>query len=131
MTLLTNAILPSIDVTNESQREKRPRVDFAEWADDAADVGLTNELKRYLAAHFTLDDCDEDRLLEFWERQAPTFPRLRASARRILCVPASSAASERTFSSAGRVIEASRNRLNPGTLDSILFLHSARKAKNK
>ncbi|RXN15697.1 macrophage mannose receptor 1-like protein [Labeo rohita] len=80
------------DVTNESQREKRPRVDFAEWAADAADVGLTNELKRYLAAHFTLDDCDEDRLLEFWERQAPTFPRLRALARRILCVPASSAA---------------------------------------
>ncbi|KAL0196826.1 hypothetical protein M9458_005366, partial [Cirrhinus mrigala] len=80
------------DVTNESQREKRPRVDFAEWADDAADVGLMNELKRYLAAHFMLDDCDEDRLLEFWERQAPTFPRLRALARRILCVPASSAA---------------------------------------
>lgn len=131
MTLLTNAILPSIDVTNKSQREKKPRVDFAEWADDAADVGLTNELERYRAAHFKLDDCDEDRLLEFWERQAPTFPRLRALARRILCVPASSAASERTFSSAGRVIEARRNRLNPGTVDSILFLHSARKAKNK
>ncbi|KAL1273043.1 hypothetical protein QQF64_028905 [Cirrhinus molitorella] len=43
------------DVTNESQREKRPRVDFAEWADDAADVGLTNELERYCAAHFTLE----------------------------------------------------------------------------
>lgn len=66
MTLLTNAILPSIDVTNESLREKRPRVDFAEWADDAADVSLTNELERYRVAHFTLDDCDEDRLLEFW-----------------------------------------------------------------
>lgn len=63
MTLMTNAILPSIDVTNESQRVKRPRVDFAEWADDSADVGLTNELERYRA---TLDDCDEDRLLEFW-----------------------------------------------------------------
>ncbi|KAL1276173.1 hypothetical protein QQF64_035796 [Cirrhinus molitorella] len=81
------------DVTNKSQREKRPRVDFAEWANDA---GLTNEFERYCAAHFTLDDCDENRLLEFWERQAPTFPRLRALARRILCVPASSAASEST-----------------------------------
>lgn len=57
--------------------------------------------------------------------------RLRALARRILCIPASSAASECTFSSAGRVIEARRNPLNPGTVDSILFLHSARKAKYK
>lgn len=105
---------------------------FAEWADDrCADVGLENELERYRIAHFTLDDCDEDRLLAFWERQAPTFPRLRALARRILCVPASSAASERTFSSAGHVIEARRNHLNPETVDSIPFLHSARKAKNK
>ena len=88
-------------------------------------------MERYLAAHFTPDDCDEDRLLEFWERQAHTFPRLRALARRILCVPASSAASECTFSSAGRVVEARRNRLNPETVDAILFLHSARKAKTE
>ncbi|ROL55380.1 hypothetical protein DPX16_4848 [Anabarilius grahami] len=57
----TTAPRTSTDVTNESQREKRPRVDFAEWADDAADVGLTNQLELYRAAHFTLDDCDEDR----------------------------------------------------------------------
>ena len=46
-------------------------------------------------------------------------------ARGVLCVPASSASSERAFSSAGRVLEARRNRLNPGTVDAILFLHSA------
>lgn len=117
--------------TDNSQNQKRPRLDFAEWADDrCADVDLEDEVEKYRAARFTLDDCDEDRLLEFWQRQTVSFPQLCALARRILCVPASSAASERTFSSAGRVIEARRNRLNLGTVDSILFIHSARQAKN-
>ncbi len=46
-----------------------------------------------------------------------------------LCIPfpATSASSERTFSSAGRVLESRCNRLNPGTVDAILFLHSERK----
>ncbi|KAL0146912.1 hypothetical protein M9458_057851 [Cirrhinus mrigala] len=82
LTTVIDYLEPFKKASEELQGEDYPTLQLV----DAADVGLTNELKRYLAAHFTLDDCDEDRLLEFWERQAPTFPRLRALARRILCV---------------------------------------------
>ncbi|KAL0146889.1 hypothetical protein M9458_057828 [Cirrhinus mrigala] len=48
---------PFKKASEELQGEDYPTLHLV----DAADVGLTNELKRYLAAHFTLDDCDEDR----------------------------------------------------------------------
>lgn len=60
---LTKAIVSSIVTTIESQGKKRSRLGFTERANDpCADVSLRNELERYLAAHFTLDDCDQVRL---------------------------------------------------------------------
>ena len=95
-----------------------------EW-EDTPDLIEPDEVERYLQAHFTANQCQDDAILEFWQDQRLTFPLLSMLARAVLCVPASSASSERNFSSAGRVLEARRNRLNPGTVDSILFLHSA------
>ena len=82
-------------------------------------------MQRYLDSQFAWDGDD---LLGFWGAQEKqgSFPMLTKVARMILCIPASSAASERAFSSAGRVLEARRNRLNPETVDAILFLHSSR-----
>jgi len=48
---------------------------------------------------------------------------LAVLARKILSVPASSAASERAFSAAGQTITERRTSLKPDTVDSILFLH--------
>ena len=106
---------------------KRRRM-FVEW-DDTPDLIEADEVQRYLQAHFTVDQCQDDTVLQFWKDQRFTFPFLSMLARSVLCVPASSASSERAFSSAGRVLEARRNRLNPGTVDSILFLHSAARSQ--
>uniref|UniRef100_H2ZW59 BED-type domain-containing protein n=1 Tax=Latimeria chalumnae TaxID=7897 RepID=H2ZW59_LATCH len=65
---------------------------------------------------------------DFWKNQETAFPQLSRLARMVLCIPASSATSKHNFSSAGRVIESRRNRLNPETVGSTLFLHSAAKS---
>ena len=46
-------------------------------------------------------------------------------ARRYLCVPATSAPSERLFSAAGLTIAKDRASLNPETADALIFLHDA------
>ena len=63
-------------------------------------------------------------VLTWWKSNASTYPYLSQIARNILCIPASSAASERDFSTAGFVIQERRTQLNPETVDDILFLHS-------
>ena len=105
---------------------KKPRIDFTEWEEDTAGL-IVDEVEGYSSTNFHIDaGSAEVNLLSFWEKQGQSFPRLQHLAKRILCVPATSAASERSFSAAGRVIEARRSRLNPDTVDAILFLHGAK-----
>ncbi|KAK7174101.1 hypothetical protein R3I93_001318 [Phoxinus phoxinus] len=68
------------DVTNESQREKRPRVDFAEWA---ADVGQRMNWSGTVLHTLRWTTVTGTGCLNFGRDS--TFPRLRALARTILC----------------------------------------------
>ena len=106
---------------------KKKKVDFfSEWEDDTSTD--RDEVDEYCGTTFQMtEELDCVNLLAFWEKQGRSFPLLQQLAKRIFSVPATSAASERCFSAAGRIIEARRNRLNPGTVDAILFLHSAKK----
>jgi hypothetical protein len=52
------------------------------------------------------------------------FPLLSRVAIGLLSVPASSASSERVFSTAGRIVEKRRNKLSSKSVDTLLFLHS-------
>jgi len=63
-------------------------------------------------------------MIEFWLQNRTVLPKLFAVACKILCIPASSAASERVFSTAGRLLEKWRTSLAPGSVNSLLFLHS-------
>lgn len=103
---------------------KRKRDEFTEWEDESEDVAERDEVQRYIEGQFFWDGED---ILTFWQSQSIAFPMLAKVSKMILCIPATSASSERTFSSAGRVLESRRNRLNPGTVDAILFLHSEHK----
>ena len=51
------------------------------------------------------------------------FPNLSKLARRVLCVPATSASSERMFSHAGLTVTKNRARLLPENAEMLIFLH--------
>jgi len=77
-----------------------------------------------------LSDCvnlkvsrDTD-LVNFWVEHHAVLPKLFSVVQQVLCIPVSSAASERVFSTAGRLLDKRRTSLAPSTVNSLLFLHS-------
>jgi len=68
--------------------------------------GEQNELVEYMNLNFSKDTD----LIQCW------------LARQVLCVPASLAASERLFSTAGRLLEKRQTTSSPATVNSLLFL---------
>ena len=67
--------------------------------------------------------------LAFWRDNQNIFPILSRVARKIHCIPATSAAVERQFSGAGVVLNERRTCLNPDHLDDILFIRTMEKLK--
>jgi hypothetical protein len=63
-------------------------------------------------------DVDVDPLM-FWKDQVAEFPILAEVARRVFCISASSAQSERDFSSVGNTITHVRSRLAPHKVEAI------------
>jgi hypothetical protein len=67
--------------------------------------------------------------LEWWLQSANRYPTLARLARRFLCIPATSARSERVFSQAGLTIATARARILPDLAgDDLVFLHGALQA---
>lgn len=60
-----------------------------------------------------------DSPLVFWRQNQKDFPVLSQVARRVFCISASSAQSERDFSSVGHTITDTRSRLSAGKVESI------------
>jgi len=88
---------------------------------DPEDMGRQrNELSDYVNMKVQKDV----EMIDFWRDNRAVLPQLYKVACRVLCVPASSAASERVFSTAGRLLEKRRTNLNPDSTNSLLFLHS-------
>ena len=69
--------------------------------------------------------------LSWWRTNELKFPILSHLAYRLLCIPATSAPSERVFSSAGLTIAKDRARLAPQTANELVFLHDALPAIKK
>ena len=61
--------------------------------------------------------------LDWWAENERRFPLLATLARRYLCIPATSAPSERLFSAAGLTIAKDRASLLPDVAQSLIFLH--------
>ncbi|CAN0376577.1 unnamed protein product, partial [Pylaiella littoralis] len=62
--------------------------------------------------------------LEWWRVKEREFPSLGGMARRVLCIPASQAQSERVFSSASLVVTKKRSRLDPENVELMVFLRN-------
>ena len=64
--------------------------------------------------------------LDWWRMNAGLFPALSVIARRTLCIPATSAPSERLFSSAGSVVSPKRTKLDPHLTADMILLHEVK-----
>ncbi|XP_041093515.1 E3 SUMO-protein ligase ZBED1-like [Polyodon spathula] len=77
------------------------------------------ELNHYLLS--PLADSESDPLI-WWKAQQANFPRLCKLAQKYLCIPATSSASERVFSTCGSVVTCKQTRLKPDAVDRLVFL---------
>ncbi|CAF1387580.1 unnamed protein product [Rotaria sordida] len=84
----------------------------------------SDEVERYLNTKipFTKDDT----LLKWWSKHSLIFPQLAVLAKSLFGVPASSATSERVFSSSSRILEKRRQSLNPDVVDDMLMIRNFR-----
>jgi len=63
--------------------------------------------------------------LTWWKFNERKYKLLSKLAARVLCIPATSAPSERVFSTAGLTIAKDRARLASDTANELIFLHDA------
>jgi hypothetical protein len=81
--------------------------------------GIESEIVHYLKQDVETRDAD---VLSFWASHQKSFPKLALMARRYLSIPATSAASERVFSTGRRVVSWQRSSLKPSTVENLLCL---------
>jgi len=79
-----------------------------------------NEMSDYINMKVTRDTD----MTHFWLEKKSVLPKLFTVFRKVLCIPASSAASERVFSTAGRLLEKRRTSLSSTSVNS-LFSYTA------
>lgn len=82
---------------------------------------IESEMERYKMFENPGLNCD---LLHWWGEHEKTLPLLSKLARTILAIPASSAAAESNFSTAGYVLSPQRSQLNTSLVRSILVCRS-------
>ena len=77
---------------------------------------------KYMGAN---DEVKFNNPLSWWSGNCRQFPLLSILARRILCIPATSAPTERVFSTAGLTISNSRASILPQNASNLVFLHDS------
>ena len=80
---------------------------------------LALELDHYLDAKTADEKID---ILDWWKLMKTQYPILSKFARKYLCIPASSASSERAFSTAGNVVTCRRTTLAVDNVEKIVFI---------
>ncbi|KAG5462785.1 MAG: ribonuclease H-like domain-containing protein [Olpidium bornovanus] len=74
-------------------------------------------------AYAFLEQADGDLdILAFWRSRSTEFPTLAKMARNVLAIQATSAPSERVFSSGRRVLRWDRTRMSPETLEMLVLI---------
>ena len=83
---------------------------------------MEEELDKYLA--MPRPDPKELDTLMWWRNSSTSLPLLSKLARKLLCIPVTSASSERVFSVAGGIVTNQRHNLDPENMHMLVFCHS-------
>ena len=126
--LLQQSILPLSDRPTTSRNISFFFPTLDRNTEESIPENARDEVERYSNEKVRLTE-DFDVML-WWKNNSTKYPKLSKLAINLLSIPASSASSERVFSLAGNIITEKRNRFEPKTVDSILFLISIYKKKN-
>ena len=112
--------------------EAEPNDPFLSFRTEKLSVTTEESVQDMLAAEMneyaTLSAYDADqlqKLLTFWKLNERRLPILSAIAKRILVIQASSAESERHFSTGGMIVNEKRSRLNESSVESLIVLREA------
>ncbi|XP_049577871.1 E3 SUMO-protein ligase ZBED1-like [Syngnathus scovelli] len=96
----------------QAERQSQPRSAYARAQEE-----VYTYCTRTPALHLSEDPLD------WWARNAVHFPLISRLAKRYLCIPGTSVAAERVFSTAGDIITAQRSTLSSEHVDQLLFLY--------
>ena len=84
------------------------------------------DAKSYLKNHYLKNKdakvCTYANVLDFWRENCMKYPNLAKKAKKILAIPATSAAVERFFSKTGYIIRPHRRRMIDRTSENLFFL---------
>ena len=81
------------------------------------------EMRKEFEKYQALPHLDhEDDPLTWWKYHSHNFPNLSKLAKRYLCIPATSCASERLFSTSGHIVNKNRSKLKPAKVNMLVFL---------
>lgn len=111
--LQSNTTISKSDRYDKYRIVKDMSVGFAKTIED--------EFQSYILAA-PPDQCANP--LEYWRANQSVYPQLGDIAKKIFAISASSAASEREFSTMGRIFEPRRSQLSPSVADSIMRVRS-------
>ncbi|CAF4224953.1 unnamed protein product [Rotaria sp. Silwood2] len=124
-TATTNSNKPPKKKKTDLVMESDVMQEFAGHVDSDCDDN-SDEIDRYINSKLSFSN--DDTLLGWWSKHSLIFPQLTLLARSLFGIPASSATSERVFSSTGRILEKRRQLLNPDIVDDILMIRNFRDA---
>lgn len=111
--------IPGAENVGPSPPKKRRFSLYEERIDDEDE----NEIQLYLqTADYSKTKRKKHLVESFWKDNKLKFPKLYSLARKILCVPAASASSERMFCYAKKTVDRLRSNIKPKRLDDLMFL---------
>ena len=98
---------------NYSSKEKLIESEILLYKEEAC-IGILN------------DDENVNDALVWWNTRSSRYPKVFEFAKTVLCIPASSASSERVFSHAGLTVSDLRSSLKAENVEKLVFLHDSR-----
>ncbi|CAN0356110.1 unnamed protein product, partial [Laminaria digitata] len=96
--------------------------EFEEREDEQAKEAAAQELALYEKEAALPEEASSQDVLDWWFAHRSTFPTLYRVACTYLAIPATPGTAERIVSTAGNVVTLKRNRLDPETVNDLVFL---------